>query len=942
MVIAIACALGGLCDAQVIATGDRMTSVIKADGSLWSWGDAQMNGDWYKHAAPYHIAARPSWRAVASAQTHTIALDSDGSLWAWGCSLWGAHGLSTDTVCRATPLQTLAPLGFVRIATSSLHSAAVDESGALWTWGNNELGQLGVGDVDAHPGFNRVGTATDWQAVAVGPWHTVAIKADGTLWGWGSNEFGMLTQAGGPATTEPVQAAIPGKWTAVAAGDIHTVALQDDGSMWAWGGNSFGQTGKPASSFEAVPSKIESGHLWRYVASAGSHNLAIRDDGTLWAWGKNDSGQLGDGTRQGSYQPVQVGTDEDWQSVAATAAGSAGVRGDGTVWAWGSADYQRLGDLESQRFDEPRLVLCANVTCPTFETISVGRDHALAIDRDRQLWAWGSNEWGQLGDGTATYQAEATRVGHATAWAAIASGYTHSLGVTDTGAMYQWGEYSYGSRREPPSPVRPGMHAVDNLGTAWLVAAAGQNFSAAIKSDGSLWTWGWNYQGVLGDGTTSNRTAPGHIAPAFRWIQVSCGASHMLAIRADGTLWAWGDNQHGQLGLGTTTPSWMPTQISDRTDWLYVSAGADRSFAVDRSGALWVWGMVADVGISGVDNSDRAIPVRVDASNLWVTADAGHHGAVLGVRGDATLRSWGGALAMTGLDNGDYFGRKWRAAGVGASFAILLDQHGVLWSVGRNGEGQLASGYSTEQPQLVTLTRKSSNAALSLTGGLPFLPARLGETNGFAVTLKAEGPNTVVLRGISNAGAPFWLSHNCPETLEVAQSCTLTVTFRPKRRGVIRDKILIDTDSTISGAPFNLLGLGLGHQQPLDIDGDGTVTTMQDGVLMTRYLLGLRGNALVQGAVSATGIRTTSEEVAGYLQILQENLDLDIDGDGVVQAKTDGVLLLRALLGFADGAVTNSALGSSAQRNQWLNGVVGTNIGTYLREELKLLVAPGR
>ncbi|MBI5915682.1 MAG: T9SS type A sorting domain-containing protein, partial [Bacteroidetes bacterium] len=266
------------------------------------------------------------------------------------------------------------------------------------------------------------------------------------------------------------------------------------------------------------------------------HSLAIKTDGTLWAWGWNDSGQLGDGTFLDKNSPVKIGTDNNWQIVAADGKHSLAIKMDGTLWAWGLNDFGQLGDGTPLDKNSPVKIGAAS----NWQSVTAGERHSVAIKTDGTLWAWGFNNQGILGDGT-------------------------SIPI-----IY--------------SPVQ--------IGTAnnWESATAGVNNILAIKTDGTLWAWGNNTNGTLGDGTYVHKYSPVQIGTANNWESVAVGAVFTLAIKTDGTLWAWGNNNQGQLGNGTNTWSNIPIPIGTVGDWHNIATGLFHSLAIKTDGSLWAWG----------------------------------------------------------------------------------------------------------------------------------------------------------------------------------------------------------------------------------------------------------------------------------------------------------------------------------------------------------------
>jgi alpha-tubulin suppressor-like RCC1 family protein/fibronectin type 3 domain-containing protein len=341
----------------------------------------------------------------------------------------------------------------------------------------------------------RTGNASIAPQLSAGAGHSAGIKTDGSLFSWGFNEAGQLgTGASGDPRTAPQRpvGSYSSAFTAVAAGSSHNLAIQLNGSLWTWGGNASGQLGDSTTTSRNTPIQIGTGYT--IVAAGSSHSLGIKLDGTLWAWGNNGTGQLGDGTSNDSLTPIQIGT--GFYTVSAGTSHTVAIKTDGTLWAWGSNNFGQLGDSTGNDRYSPNLIGSG------FTAVAAGAFHTIALKNDGTLWAWGKNDAGQLGDGTTQNRYAPVQVG---------SDYS-----VISGAL-----------------------------------AAGNAHSVALKPDGSLWAWGANASGQLGDGTSTGSVAPKAIEPSTVFTTVAANGNHTLALRPDGTVWSWGSNSSGQLGDGT-------------------------------------------------------------------------------------------------------------------------------------------------------------------------------------------------------------------------------------------------------------------------------------------------------------------------------------------------------------------------------------------------------
>jgi alpha-tubulin suppressor-like RCC1 family protein len=284
-------------------------------------------------------------------------------------------------------------------------------------------------------------------------------------------------------------------------------------------------------------------------------------------------------------------------------------------------------------------------------------------------------------------------------WIKTAGGYDHTLAVKNDGTLWAWGANSYGQLGDgtTASQLSPRQIGTES---GWVSVAAGFMHSVAIKGDGTIWAWGYNNYGQLGDGTTSTRFVPTVVGTGTTWVSVASGDSHVLAVKGDGTLWAWGANSAGQLGDGTATNRSLPTRIGTSASWAAVGSGQAHSLAVQRDGSLWAWG-VNNVGQLGDGTqSTRLVPTRVGTGTSWITAAGGVQHTVA-LRSDGTAWAWG--ANYTGqVGDGTTFLRlspvqvgtsaAWASVGAGQLHTIAVKRDGTVWAWGDNAYGQLGDG----------------------------------------------------------------------------------------------------------------------------------------------------------------------------------------------------------------------------------------------------------
>ena len=342
-------------------TGFAHTLAIKNDGTLWAWGlndKSQLGlGDsllGINQSSPQQVGVGTNWKAVATGWYHTLAIKNDGTLWAWGLNDKGQLGLGNSLLGmnQSSPQQVGVDEDWKFVIAGEKHTLAIKNDGSLYAWGENDLGQLGLGD-DTDRAFPfQVGVDKDWKSVSTNWDHTLAIK-DGSLYAWGANFYGQLGngEAGSTATKyQPVPIGTAQDWKSVATGGNHTLAIKNDGSLHAWGLGGQGQLGfEPDDTFyhrQTTPKRVGFDNDWEYVAAGCYHTIAQKKNSTIYAWGLNVNGQLGLGAQNITIQetPQRLGSAADLVAVSARETHSVALRRSGILWAWGSNGNGQLGD----------------------------------------------------------------------------------------------------------------------------------------------------------------------------------------------------------------------------------------------------------------------------------------------------------------------------------------------------------------------------------------------------------------------------------------------------------------------------------------------------------------------------------------------------------------------------------------------------------------------
>jgi uncharacterized repeat protein (TIGR02543 family) len=471
------------------------------------------------------------------------------------------------------------------------------------------------------------------------------------------------------------------------------------GTVWSWGQNTYGQLGDGTNINRVLPVQtIGLSNVTAMAApSAGGSTFGLSSNGTVWAWGYNNIGQLGDGTKTNLTSPTQVRlTDGSPLSnvVAMAAAGYStyALHSNSTIWAWGANNYGQLGDgTKANRLFATRVILPDGSPLSNVVAMAAAGNSAYALHSNSTIWAWGYNNVGQLGDGTKTNRTSATQV------------------------------------RLPDGVPLSNVVAI-------VAGAAGGGYDTmyALKRDGSLYAWGDSTFGQLGDGTNINRSTPVQVLGLSNIAAVASSGYSTYALHTNGTLWACGWNNKGQLGDGTTSNRSTFVQVAGVSNITAIARSINSAFALDSDNMAWAWGWNYYGQLGDGTTGNRLVPTPV-------------------VMSDGSQLSNVASIVTSG----------------GATYALMRD--GRLCSWGDNSSGQLGDG--TTRNRLNPVQVKSIDGTTTLSG-----VARVcANGNGVLVirNLTASGGNVSELAG---AAAPSGLTATALATNRIELAWTDSAT----------------------------------------------------------------------------------------------------------------------------------------------------------------------
>jgi alpha-tubulin suppressor-like RCC1 family protein len=382
--------------------------------------------------------------------------------------------------------------------------------------------------------------------------------------------------------------------------------------------------------------------------------------------------------------------------------------------------------ISSNASGSPHTITLGGIVSAPGATIAAGADHTLALTSDGSLRAWGGNYRGQLGDGTSTDRYLPEQVG--SGYGAVAAGGGqflveveggHSVALKSDGSLWAWGWNGYGQLGDYTTTDRS---SPERIGGGYIAVAAGQSHTVALKPDGSLWAWGDNYYGQLGNGTNWDHPWPTYIGSGY--AAVTAGRFHTLAIKTDGSLWAWGFNYRGQLGDGTTTQRNAPVQIG--SGFSAVAAGFVHTVAVKSDGSLWAWGDNGSGELGDGTTTQSNTPVQIGSGYSDVAAGLVHSVAL---KTDGSLWAWGwngygqlGDGTTASRHTPVQIGSGYSAVAAAVYHTVAMKTDGTLLAWGSNFTGELGDGTLAQRLAPVSVVNETLDGVLDLLPDVANIP----------------------------------------------------------------------------------------------------------------------------------------------------------------------------------------------------------------------------
>lgn len=614
-------------------SGSAHSLALKSDGTVWAWGNNDRgqlgDGTTSTKFIPVQVIGLQGVTAISASSTHSLAV-IDGEVWAWGDNYMGSLGVSTDgNIVNPTPILVSGLTNIVSVEAGVRSGFAIDETGNVYAWGYNNYGQLGNGQTSVSTTeIFQVQNIPAVKQVSASLSHALALTENHQVWGWGFNGMRQL----GPATGSSL-VMIPFQITGITgAVSVHSgsdcsIVLCADGTVWTWGGHDTSITlGLTSNDIVETPTSIPSLTDIVSVATSvsGYHPLAITQDGNLYGWGSNVYGNIDGTATLYNYWPGEIWSEEN--SVTGIVAGgefSLLKTGDGIKgWGRGTVNQFGLGNCDNQ----PNLV---EVDIPETDELAAGNNHSIAL-ASFQVYTWGDNSSHQLGPNR-QYTMPPTILSGLSGTESVSAGQNNSFAVMSDGTVKGWGVNNAGQLGDGSGVISTpttiaGLSQITDV-------ISGLYFTIALKSNGTVWALGNNDQGQLGNGTTINSTTPVQVQTLTNVTAIAAGERFGLALKSDGTVWRW--------GRGST----LPVQLQGLNGIMMISAKYEHGLALKSNGTVWAFGSNTYGQLGNGTLTGSWTPAQVPwLSNITEIAAGSYHS--LALKSNGTVYGWGKNLSF--------------------------------------------------------------------------------------------------------------------------------------------------------------------------------------------------------------------------------------------------------------------------------------------------------
>ena len=646
--------VGNITDAVKISAGRDHTCVLRSTGQAMCWGDSRNGalgtGNTTDSPVPVAVTGVEDFVDIAAGEGTSCGLTSMGTVYCWGEGQNGQLGGSAN-VASPTAIPTITDFIQISGAASNQvayqgHFCGATKSGRAYCWGREAAGNFGNGAPSGDQGTpSQFGTFTDVAKIETNTLHTCALRAGGTIWCSGDDSNGELGNGSSGSQTSPTQVSNITDFVDVSVGVNATCGVRKSRELWCWGKNDLYQlgTGPASTASQQTPVKSNLNNVTALsmgeraffaisdaltessaivnnkkskLAAGTDFACAIDPSGVASCWGRGANGRLGNGNTFSMPTPINVSDAGPWLQISSagnsfSASHTCGIKGDGQIWCWGAGTSGQLGN-NSPSADSNVPVLVPTGT-RRWSQVATGESFTCAIENNGELWCWGVDGGGQLGNGNFDTGSPIPSLSDEDGpWVKVSAGRTSACAIKADRSAWCWGVDNVGEQGDgPPSGINQWPTPVNSPGP-WVDISAGE-VSCGIKADGTLWCWGSLDQLALPNEPEWDNFSPQLMMDPGPWAKVESGFTNVCAIKMDGSAWCFGQGDNYRNGNNSTTDFSYPQALPGGGKYIDISVGNNFACGMQSDSSVYCWGRNNHGQIGNpATGAEAAIPTRVD------------------------------------------------------------------------------------------------------------------------------------------------------------------------------------------------------------------------------------------------------------------------------------------------------------------------------------------
>ncbi|MEI2358436.1 InlB B-repeat-containing protein, partial [Mesobacillus zeae] len=713
---------------QKAVAGGRNSAIKKMDGTVWLWGDNSDNQLGRENvifsSTPVSAIGLKNIKSISTSNRFSMAVMEDGTLWWWGNTFFPLQDSYNTGYSKSNiPVQLEGIDNVKEVSLGDDYAIILKKDGTVYSVGSSYYGRLGTGGSIDDPnrggysqGISQIETLKDVVAVSVSKEYALALKEDGTVWAWGRNNYGQLGNGTLTSSSTPVQVLVANNINKIVAGENTSFAIDENGFLWGWGRNSNYLIGSGSGS-TSTPTLVY--NLTNVTSIEANSNFALikKSDGTIWGWGKNSNGLLNEADGGGTVGPTLLNDLEGIAIfktapeaiVAVTASGKVKIKG-------------KLFEKVDSEYKVENLDYISNV--------SISEDHVLVLNEEGIVKAWGKNDVGQLGNGNLINSNVPLMLPGITNIVDVKPSISSFILLNSAGEVFIVGSRGK-TNNSTALPGVPNVYKIDGLNHVKKIATSGYDV-LALTVDGSI----WKYTRSSGGDPISFLTKE---ISQGDFIDIACSNDHYVALKEDGTVWNWGNNDNGQLGDGTLTSKTTPVKTLNIDHVTSIHAQPGITIALRDDGTVWGWGSSHSYLLGPNSQAKRILPTQIQGlsniKELYITENR-----AFAKDADHVFYGWGEAFGIINNPTDQFLSSPVKMDDVegvqeiapSSQFQLMVKSDGSIYAKGINYEGELGTGsynYAYEPTKVVFDLRSSLANIVTFSIGNEFVPAQIDLVN---------------------------------------------------------------------------------------------------------------------------------------------------------------------------------------------------------------------